>query len=185
MNKIKKEKNYKHETPTRKIVLIALLVAQAIVLSAIERLIPLPTAIPGAKLGLANIVTLTAIYLFPFKESFSVVLLKTIMTAFVLGSFSTFLYSFSGAMLSFAVMFSMFFLLKDKISIIGISVVGGITHNLGQLLMAAFIIKNLDILLYLPFLMVSGVATGIIVGLTTKILLKYLKKVKLFEVKEI
>lgn len=183
MNKLKEENKYKTKNSVRDIVLIALLVAQAIVLSAIERLIPLPTTIPGAKLGLANIITLTAIYLFPFKEAFSVVLLKTIMTAFVLGSFSTFLYSFSGAMLSFAVMFIMYFILKDKISTIGISVAGAIAHNLGQLLMAAFIIKNLNILLYLPFLMVSGVATGIIVGLTTNLLLKYLKKTQLFKVK--
>jgi heptaprenyl diphosphate synthase len=183
MNKFKEENKYKTKKSARDIVLIALLVAQAIVLSAIERLIPLPTTIPGAKLGLANIITLTAIYLFPFKEAFSVVLLKTIMTAFVLGSFSTFLYSFSGAMLSFAVMFIIYFILKDKISTIGISVAGAIAHNLGQLLMAAFIIKNLNILLYLPFLMVSGVATGIIVGLTTNLLLKYLKKTKLFKVK--
>ncbi|SHH13194.1 Gx transporter family protein [Clostridium grantii] len=183
MNKLKEENKYKTKNSVRDIVLIALLVAQAIVLSAIERLIPLPTTIPGAKLGLANIITLTAIYLFPFKEAFSVVLLKTIMTAFVLGSFSTFLYSFSGAVLSFAVMFIMYFILKDKISTIGISVAGAIAHNLGQLLMAAFIIKNLNILLYLPFLMVSGVATGIIVGLTTNLLLKYLKKTKLFKVK--
>lgn len=169
------------ENVTRRIVLTALLVAQAIVLSAIERTIPFPSSVPGAKLGLGNIVTLTAIYLFPFKEALSIVLLKTIMTAFILGSFSTFLYSFSGAILSFFVMFVLFSLLSHKISTIGISVAGAISHNLGQLLMAAFIIRNINIVAYLPFLMISGIGTGIVVGITTNFLLKYLKKTKLFK----
>ncbi|GAA0180581.1 Gx transporter family protein [Clostridium sediminicola] len=166
---------------TRKIVLTAVLVAQAIVLSAIERIIPFPSSVPGVKLGLGNIISLTAIYLFSFKESLSIVLLKTIMATFILGSFSTFIYSLSGAILSFFVMFVLYVTLSSRISTIGISVAGAISHNLGQLLMAALIIKNINVVAYLPVLMMSGIGTGIVVGITTNYLLKYLKKTKLFD----
>lgn len=172
-------KEYKF-TKTQKIIFIALLVSQAMVLSFIERMIPLNFSIPGAKLGLANIVTLTAIYLFSFRESLFIVILRTIMTTFIIGSFSSFLYSFSGALLSFLVMYMLTSVSSEKISAIGISIAGGVFHNLGQLLMAAFIIRNIKIVYYLPFLMLTGVVTGFIVGISVKHLLGYLGKLKYF-----
>lgn len=165
---------------TQKIIFISLLVGQAIVLSFVERMIPLNFSVPGAKLGLANIITLTSIYLFSFKESLTIVILRTIMTSFIVGSFSSFLYSISGALLSFFVMYLLIQISLEKISVIGISIVGGVFHNIGQLLMAAFIIKNIRIAYYLPFLMLTGVATGCIVGISVRYLLKYLRKHKYF-----
>lgn len=165
---------------TQKIIFISLLVSQAIVLSFIERMIPLNFSIPGAKLGLANIITLTSLYLFSFKESLSIVILRTIMTSFIVGSFSSFLYSISGALLSFFIMYILVQISFEKISPIGISIVGGVFHNLGQLLMAAFIIKNIRIAYYLPFLMLTGVVTGCVVGISVKYLLGYLRKLKYF-----
>lgn len=100
------------------------------------------------------------------------------MTSFIAGSLSSFLYSFSGALLSFFVMYLLTCLGKDKVSPIGVSILGGVFHNIGQLLMAAFIIESLNIFAYLPFLMVTGVGTGLIVGITVKYLLVHLKKIK-------
>ncbi|MCT4592966.1 MAG: Gx transporter family protein [Anaeromicrobium sp.] len=165
---------------TQKIIFISLLVSQAVVLSFIEKMIPLNFSIPGAKLGLANIITLTSLYLFSFKETFSIILLRTIMVAFIGGSISGFLYSISGALLSFLVMYLLMRVSLEKISTIGVSVTGAIFHNLGQLLMAAFIIQNLRIIIYLPLLMVTGVITGVVVGITVKYLLGFLLKIKYF-----
>jgi len=166
---------------TRTMVLIAVLVAQAIVLSLVERMIPFNFNVPGAKLGLANIVTLTAIYMLPFRQSFLVVTLRILMTAFIVGSFSSFLYSLAGGYLSYFIMALLVYLDFKNLGTIGISVVGAVAHNLGQLLMAAFIIQNAFILGYLPMLMLAAIATGIAVGLTVQYLLKALKATKLFQ----
>ncbi|MDK9710406.1 Gx transporter family protein [Acidaminobacter sp.] len=166
---------------TRTMVLIAVLVAQAIVLSLVERMIPFNFNVPGAKLGLANIVTLTAIYLLPFRQSFLVVTLRILMTAFIVGSFSSFLYSLAGGYLSYFIMALLVYLDFKNLGTIGISVVGAVAHNLGQLLMAAFIIQNAFILGYLPMLMLAAIGTGIAVGLTVQYLLKALKATRLFQ----
>jgi len=162
----------------KKIILISLLVSQALVLSFIESMIPLNFSVPGAKLGLANIVTLTSLYLFSFRETLLIIMLRTVMTAFLSGSFSMFLYSIAGALLSFLMMYLLIHFASEKVSTIGVSIVGAIFHNLGQLAMAALIIQNIKIVLYLPFLMVAGIATGFIVGASVKYLMKYLVKVK-------
>ncbi|MCY6372664.1 Gx transporter family protein [Clostridium ganghwense] len=167
-------------TKTQKIIFIALLVAQAIVLSIIEKMIPLNFSVPGAKLGLANIITLTSIYIFSFREAFFIIILRTIMTSFILGSFSSFLYSVAGAILSFFVMYTLILISREKISIIGVSLVGAVFHNLGQLLVAMVIIQNAKIMYYLPLLMISGVGTGFVVGVCVKYLLGFIKKLKHF-----
>lgn len=167
-------------TKTHKIIFVAMLVAQAMVLSIIEKMLPLNFAIPGAKLGLANIITLTCIYLFSFKQTLAIIFLRTIIASFVLGSPSSFLYSISGALLSFLVMYILILISKENISTMGISMVGGVFHNIGQLIMAMFIIENANIFYYLPFLMITGIGTGIFVGLCVKYLLIYLKRLKYF-----
>jgi heptaprenyl diphosphate synthase len=174
---IKKERKMSR---TQKIVFMSLLVAQAIVLSYIETMIPLNFNIPGAKLGLANIITLTALYLFSFKECLVIIILRTTLTAFLSGTFSVFLYSISGAVLSFLAMYLLIRIGAKQISAIGISMVGAIFHNLGQLLMAALIIQNIKITLYLPFLMVSAIATGFVVGISVKYLLQFIKRLNFF-----
>jgi len=167
-------------TKTQNMIFVALLVAQAIVLSIIERMIPINFAIPGAKLGLANIVTLTSIYLFSFRQTFSIIILRTIMTSFIMGSFSSFMYSISGALLSFFVMYFLMVVSREKISIIGVSLVGGVSHNIGQLIVAMMIIQNGRIFYYLPFLILTGTGTGLVVGITAKYLLGYLRNLRYF-----
>jgi heptaprenyl diphosphate synthase len=160
----------------RKMVFISLLVAQALVLSIVERMIPVPFISPGAKLGLANIITVVAIYLLTLKDAFSIMILRVILASLVGGNLSGFFYSVSGGLLSLFAMYIVHKIGKDNISIIGVSIIGGVFHNIGQILIAAVVIQNLAIAAYLPILLVAGVGTGIFVGITAKQLIVYLKR---------
>ncbi len=166
----------KRSIDTRKLVLISVLVAQGMVLGYIEKMLPIPFIVPGAKLGLANIITLTAIYFLSFKESSAVVLLRVLLTAATFGSLSSFLYSLSGGVLSLIAMATVLKVFKDELSLISVSIIGSIAHNMGQLLVAAIIIHNVLIFTYLPFLLIIAVPTGIFVGLVSKALIQYLKR---------
>jgi len=159
------------------LVFISVLVAQGMILSFIESMLPIPFIAPGAKLGLANIITLSAIYLLTFKQASAVVLLRVLLTATTFGSLSSFLYSFSGGVLSLLVMAAILKVFKGEISLIGVSIAGAVTHNLGQLFVAAIIIHNVLILTYLPILLIVAIPTGIFVGIVAKILIKYLERV--------
>lgn len=164
---------------TRRLVFIAVLVAQGMILSYIERMIPVPFATPGAKLGLANIVTLTAICTLTFKQSGAVVLLRIFLTAMTFGSLSSFLYSFSGGVMSFLVMYVLFKVFKKDLSLMSISIAGAITHNVTQLVMGTLILESALIMMYLPMLLIIAIPTGIFVGLVSKFLINHLKRVQL------
>jgi heptaprenyl diphosphate synthase len=152
-----------------------MLVCLSVVLNLFERMIPLAFPAPGAKLGLANMVVLTALYILPARDAFLVVILKSVMASWIFASFSAFLYSIAGSLLSFAVMLLIIRLGKERVGPVGVSVAGGVCHNIGQLLMAALIIQTTRIFGYLPFLMAVGAGTGILVGATVRLLLKYLR----------
>ncbi|MFS0727684.1 Gx transporter family protein [Paenibacillus sp. 1P07SE] len=154
----------------RKLTLIAILASLAVVLGIIESLIPFAVAIPGAKLGLGNIVVVVGLVFFDGKDTLMLIVVKTLLTAFILGSFSTFLFSILGALFSFVVMFTMLRLGRGSFSLTAISVAGGICHNLGQLTAAAWVLGTTKIYAYLPFLLVTGIATGIVVGLASSYL---------------
>ncbi|MTI69286.1 MAG: Gx transporter family protein [Firmicutes bacterium] len=166
---------------TKKIVIIALLVAQALVLHYIERMIPVNFGIPGAKLGLANIITLVALYLFSFKDVLTIIILRTLMSTLMSGSVSGLLFSMVGGILSFLVMYGVKELGKDYVSTMGVSIIGAISHNIGQIIVAAFIIESLKIAYYLPFLIIAAIGTGLFVGLTVNYLLGFLSKVDLIK----
>lgn len=161
---------------TKKLVFLSLLVAQAMVLSWLESMIPFAPGIPGAKLGLANIVTLLALSTLDFKSCFTIVLMRTSLTAFLFGTVSSLLYSLSGGLLSLIVMALVLKLLPKSFSLMAVSIIGAIAHNLGQLLMAALVIENMNILYYLPFLMLLAIPTGLFVGIVTRYLLPYLRR---------
>jgi heptaprenyl diphosphate synthase len=167
------KENYKK---TRMLVLISVLVAQGMILGFIEKMLPLPFIVPGAKLGLANIITLTSIYILSFKQSFSVVFLRVILTAVTFGSMSSFLYSLSGGILSLLAMAGLFAFFKERINLITVSIIGAVAHNLGQLLVASLILESVFILTYLPILMVIAIPTGVFVGIVARFLINYLKK---------
>jgi len=161
---------------TKKLVLMGLFVSMALALHIVESMIPVPFITPGAKLGLANIITLTALMYFGFKDAFIILTVRIILASIFGGGVSAFIYSISGGILSIVFMEIIKLIGKDNVSLIGISGVGAVYHNIGQLLAAAFIIKNLKIFVYFPVLFLAGVGTGIFVGLTSKYLLSFLYK---------
>lgn len=148
--------------------------ALAMIFSYIEALIPIPIGIPGAKLGFANIAIIVVLFLIGGRASFCVDILRIILTGMLFGNGSSFIFSLCGGGLSIIVMI----LAKkcERLSIIGVSVLGGVAHNIGQLAAACLIMENIMISLYLPLLLVSGVITGIVNGVIGKIIKKILKK---------
>lgn len=164
-----------YRSRTHRMVLIALLTALAITLMAVERLIPFTIAIPGVKLGLANVVTLTALYLFNWRDTLTIILLRVLLGSLILGSFSAFMFSLGGALLAFIVMALLTAFLPRLFSIAGVSICGAVAHNVGQLMVAAAVVQNLRILSYLPILLISAIGTGLATGYTVTLLLKYLR----------
>ncbi|WP_080147353.1 Gx transporter family protein [Marinilactibacillus piezotolerans] len=159
-------------TKTQKMIYIALLSAQAVILGLVERSIPFPFAFaPGAKLGIANLITIVALYTLPFKDSMKVVGMRLIMTTLLGGTLSTFMYSAAGAVLSYLGMLVVKIIGKQKVSIIGVSATGGILHNLGQLFVASSIARTWTVLLYLPVLSFMGILSGIAIGIAANFLM--------------
>ena len=158
---------------TRKLALIGILISQAMILGFIERTIPVSFIVPGAKLGLANIITLISLYILTFKEASLVLVGRIVIISFLFGSMSSLLYSLSGGILALIIMGS--FIKFDKASIIGVSILGAIAHNIGQLLIAALVISNINIFYYLPLLLVFAIPTGLLVGTTSKLMLAFIR----------
>ncbi|MEG0474645.1 MAG: Gx transporter family protein [Carnobacterium sp.] len=168
-------------TKNQKIVYIALLAAQAVILGLVERSIPFPFAFaPGAKLGIANLITIVAIFTLPFKDSFTVVWMRLIMTTLLGGTLSTFMYSCAGALLSYLGMMIVKKLGSKYVSIIGISATGGILHNVGQLMVASWISQTWTVMLYLPVLSFMGILSGIAIGIAANYLLDHVRTLRDF-----
>lgn len=149
------------------IVFLALLASVAVVLSYFERFIPMPMAIPGMKLGLANTITVASFYFFKKKQVFAVVIIRIVLTTLLTGNMMGFIYSFSGGLLSFAGMAMMHHYFKKWFSPIGISVAGAYLHNLAQLSVLAFVTDSITVAVsYSPVIMISSLATGLFVGIT-------------------
>lgn len=168
-------------TRNRKIVYIGLLVSQALVLHLFESMIPVPFITPGARLGLANLVTVLAIYTLSKKEAFLVLFLRLTLSSIFGGSLSAFMYSAAGGILSLVVMLLIKQIFKDKISIIGVSASGAVFHNVGQILVASAIVHNIGVTLYLPVLSIVGIVTGIFIGITANYLIEHLSKIPYFK----
>lgn len=167
-----------------KLVFIALLVAQALVLTWIERFIPLPIfalSVPGFKLGLANIFTMVALYTINPSSTLLMVVMRVVLAALLFSNLSAFLYSMAGGVLSFLVMYLLKIVFKDTFSKIGISVAGAFAHNLGQLLMAAAVLSNLRILTGLPMLTILAIPTGFFVGMTANFMLEHLGRTNIIK----
>ncbi len=162
---------------TTKMIFIALIVAQALVLHVLEGMIPLPIGIPGAKLGLANVFSIITLYVLGFKSAFLVVVLRVALSTMFGGTLSSFLFSLSGGLLSLFVMTMIKNLLKDKVSIIGVSGAGAVSHNIGQLLVASAIVRNLSVMLYLPVLTFIGIGTGIFIGIASNYIIGHMLKI--------
>ncbi len=154
---------------TKRLTLLALSVAIAMILSYIELLLPpIFTAVPGVKMGLANIVALFILYKLGPVEAFAVSIIRVSMSALLFGTVLTFVYSLVGATLSLLVMW----LLKrtDLFSVTGVSISGAVTHNLGQILVAMIILGTKEIIYYMAILAVTGIISGVLVGLLAGLL---------------
>ncbi|MBC2580947.1 Gx transporter family protein [Clostridium sp. DJ247] len=166
---------------TSRMIYIGLLVAQALVLYIVEGMIPVPFITPGAKLGLANLVTVIALYTFDNnRDAFLVVILRLILSTIFGGNLSSFIYSAAGAILSYYVMIFVKKVGKDKLSIIGVSASGAVFHNVGQLIAASAIVNNIDVMLYLPVLSIAGIGTGIFIGITANYVVRHMVKLPYF-----
>lgn len=156
----------------KKLTMTALLAALALIFSYIEVLIPFNPGIPGIKLGIANLVIIISLYYLGSKYAFSVNLVRILIAGLLFNGMFGALYSLAGAMLSFAVMV----LLRKTglFSVTGISIAGGVSHNLGQLLVAAFLIDSLKIFAYFPVLIFSGIVSGAVIGILSWLILKRL-----------
>ncbi len=160
----------------RKSVIIGLLVSAGLVLHIIEGMIPMAAVVPGAKLGLANVVNLIGLVLFGFNAGLQILILRILLGSFLIGSFMTFNFflSLSGGLLGYLVMSYVYHNYRGKFSLIGISILGAVFHNIGQIIIAYFIIANTGIFYYLPFLLLVSIPTGIGVGLVTLFSVNYL-----------
>ncbi|SMB80967.1 heptaprenyl diphosphate synthase [Desulfonispora thiosulfatigenes DSM 11270] len=154
----------------KKQIFLAILVSIALVLHLVEAMLPNPFPIPGAKLGLANIITLITLMLYGLKEGLIVAILRVILGSLMSGTFTgpAFLISLSAA-LSSTFLMSIFLKFKNVFSPISVSIIGAITHNITQLFVVALLISTFNIYLYLPFLLLVaipvGISTGYIAGL--------------------
>ena len=147
---------------------LGLFSAVAIILGYVESLIPVFAGIPGIKLGLANLGVL--FILKKFREAALVSVVRILVIGFMFGNLFSILYSLAGAALSMTVMTLM--LKKTSFSLIGVSVAGGVSHNIGQLIIAMLIVQNASVFVYAPALLVAGVAAGVVIGGLTNEILK-------------
>ena len=154
---------------TRRLTYLALTVSFALILSFIESRIPAFVAIPGIKMGLANIAVIFTLYKFGIKEAAAVSLVRVMLVSMLFGSPISMLYSIAGAVLSLTGMY----LLKrfTPLSEIAVSVIGGVAHNVGQIIMASIMLGTNVVGYYLPFLLLSGTLAGIAVGIASGLLI--------------
>ena len=146
----------------------------ALIFSYVEAIIPFNAGIPGVKLGIANIVTVIALYKLSIKHAAIVSFIRIMVAGFLFSGLFGAIYSLAGATVS---LIGMIFLKRTgKFSIAGVSMAGGVLHNLGQLLVASFLIKDLRIFFYFPILLFSGLASGIAIGIAATLIMRVLPK---------
>lgn len=169
------DRNQKHwKDWGRQSAYFGMFLALSLIFSYVETLIPISFGIPGIKLGLANIVTVTALYYAGTKEAFVLAILRNILTGFLFGNLFAIFYSIAGSCFSILIMH----LLKKRgsFSVIGVSIAGGVFHNIGQLLVAMLVVESLSISYYMPVLLTAGILTGAVIGLLVQRLQRYLQK---------
>ena len=157
----------------KKTAALGFLLALSMILSYIESILPLSIGIPGIKLGLPNLIVVILLYLYGEKEALAVNILRIVLTGFMFGNLFAILYALAGALFSFTVMLIM--KKTDIFSVAGVSIGGGVFHNMGQLIVAMFVVETYAPIFYFPVLLVAGVATGFIIGVVSMRLIPYLK----------
>ena len=147
---------------SRELTRFALLIALAMVLSWLESLVPLSLAVPGVKLGLANLVVIFALYRLGPRQAAVISLVRVLLVTFTFGNAFSFAYSLAGAALSFVVM--LLLQKTGKFSMLGVSIAGGVFHNIGQILVAMTVLGTAELMWYLPALLIAGIVAGVCIG---------------------
>ena len=157
-----------------KVAYFGVFTALALIFSYVESLIPIHFGIPGVKLGLANLIIVIALYKMSIREAYILSIVRIVLAGFMFGNLFAILYSLAGGMLSLSVMC----ILKrtDRFSIFGVSIAGGVFHNIGQLLMAMIVLESVSIGYYFPVLLISGLVTGFVIGFISNEMMKRLKR---------
>ncbi len=160
---------------TKRIAFLGLFVALAFVLSYIEFMLPLNIGIPGAKIGIANLAVMVALYTVGEKNAIALSIIRVVLVGLTFGNISMMMYSLAGAALS---LFAMLLARKiGKLSMTGVSVLGGVFHNVGQIIVAMLVLETKSLLYYLPFLIIVGTITGIVIGIVSSLITVRVKKV--------
>lgn len=166
--------NTNYNINTKSIAYIGILSSMVLVLSYFERMLPPPVPIPGVKLGLSNIIILLGIYLLNKKDAFLLLIVKIVLIGALFSGLSGMFFGFFGGLLSF--LFMMIFKKTSKFSEVGVSVIGAVTFNVGQIFASIILVNNILLIHYLPILMFFGLISGFITGVITHYLLFYLRK---------
>lgn len=146
--------------------------ALALIFSYVETLIPFHIGIPGVKLGLANLIIVIALYKMSLKETYLLSVVRVVLSGFIFGNYFSIIYSLAGGLLSLTVMA----LLKKQggFSITGISIAGGVCHNIGQMVVAMLVVETFSVIYYVPVLLIAGLVTGLVIGIAAAGMLKRL-----------
>lgn len=170
---------------TKKVAWLGMLIALAFVFSYIESLIPIQLGVPGAKLGLSNLVVMVALYTLDDKYAFALAVVRIILNGFAFGGMAAMIYSLAGGMLSFLVMVGVRRIGRasatqtgvPKVSVLGVSVLGGVFHNVGQIIAAMLVLETPGLIYYLPVLAVCGTASGTAIGVLAAMVIRRVGKV--------
>lgn len=158
----------------QKVAYFGVFTALALIFSYVETLIPISFGIPGVKLGLANLVIVIALYKMSLTETFMLSVVRVLLSGFIFGNYFSIIYSLAGALLSLTIMA----LLKKSgdFSVIGVSIGGGVFHNIGQLIVAMLVVETYSVAYYFPVLLIAGLLTGLLIGIVAGEMLKRLSK---------
>ena len=150
--------------------------ALALIFSYVETLIPVNLGIPGVKLGLANLIIVVALYKMRLSEAYLLSVVRILLAGFIFGNYFSIIYSLAGGLLSLTVMA----LLKKwgGFSLQGISIAGGVFHNIGQLIVAAVVVETFSVTYYFPVLLVAGLLTGLVIVIVAEMMLKRLVNIQ-------
>lgn len=155
-----------------KVAYFGVFTALALIFSYVETLIPIQFGIPGVKLGLANLIIVIALYRMKLSEAYLLSIVRVLLAGFIFGNYFSIIYSLAGGILSLTVMA----LLRKKggFSVIGVSIAGGVFHNIGQLIVASVIVETFSGMYYVPVLLIAGLVTGLLIGIASDGMLKRL-----------
>ena len=162
------------ESIARRVAVSALFASLALIFSYIEAILPFAPGIPGIKLGIANLVVIIAMYRLDLRYALVINLVRIFLAGFMFNGLYGALYSLCGCLVSYIVMCILF--KSDRFSVIGVSIGGGVAHNIGQLCIAAVLVSSPQIFYYLPVLILSGTLSGILIGWIGWILLRHIPR---------